>query len=132
VAPSAFAVLPSTRSAGELVSRVLSGVEIIGILVGLLFLVIALAGGEQRRLRAFDLIVVVLLTIAMGLSRFLVSPRLHAIREQFGDQLAALPPDDATRSTFDLLHRCSVGLLAFGLFSALVLLGVLIGRDSSK
>ena len=132
VAPVAFSVLPTSQLAGAVVSNVLAGVEIIGICVGLLFLVLSLASGRQKRLNAFDLIVIVLLILSMGASRFAVSPRLHQIREQFGDRLAGLPADDAIRLSFDFLHKCSVGLLAFGLFSALVLLAVLIWRESAK
>ena len=132
VAPVAFSVLPTQSMAGAVVSNVLAAVEIIGICVGLLFLVLSLAGGKQRRIRPFELVVVSLLILSMGVSRFAVSPRLHGIREQLGDQLATLPADDSVRLSFDFLHRCSVGLLAFALFSALVLLAVLIWRDSPK
>lgn len=131
VAPGAFSVLPTTQLAGQVVSRVLAGVEMIGISVGLLLLVLSLVGVRQR-LAVFELMVSLLLALSMVISRFVVSSRLHAIREQFGDQLAALPPEDPTRYTFDLLHKVSVGLLALSLFSAMVLLAVLVWRDSSK
>jgi hypothetical protein len=131
VAPGAFAVLPSSQLAGQVVSRVLSGVEIIGICIGLFFLVLSLVA-RKHAVAAFDLIVASLLTLSMVVSRFAVSARLRGIREELGDQLAALSADDPVRSTFDLLHNVSVGLLAFSLFSAIVLLAVLIWRNSSK
>jgi hypothetical protein len=132
VAPGAFSVLPTSQMAGQLISRVLSGVEIIGICVGLVFLILSLWGRKERRIPVFDLIVALLLTVSMGISHFVVSARLHDIREQMGDQLAALPSDDPVHATFDMLHKMSVGLLAFSLFSAIVLLAVMSWRDSSK
>ncbi len=133
VAPGAFAVLPSPQLAGNIVSRVLSGVEIIGILVGLALIGVSLfVRSRETRRPVFELVVVVLLTLAMTISHFVVSARLHALRDQFGEHLSDLPSEDTTRVTFDLLHRCSVGLLSFSLFAAIVLLAVLIWRDSSS
>lgn len=132
VAPGAFAVLPTTQLAGTLVSRVLTGVEFIGIGVGVLLIAASLLDPAIRRKLSFDLLVVGLLTLAMVISRFFVSARLHALRERYGDQLASLPSDDANRISFDFLHRCSVGLLSFSLFAAVVLLAVLIWRETSR
>lgn len=132
VAPGAFAVLPTTQLAGTLVSRVLTGVEFIGIGVGVLLIAVSLLDPAVRRTLSFDFLVVGLVTLAMGISRFVVSARLHALREQYGDQIASLPNDDANRIAFDFLHRCSVGLLSFSLFAAMVLLAVLIWREGSR
>ncbi len=131
VAPGAFAVLPTTQLAGNLVSRVLGGVEIIGIIVGVVVLMVLLIDRIRKaRTSGFELIVAALMTIAMLLSRFGVSPRLRAIRAEYGDQMATLPAEDAVRASFNLLHQVSVGLLSFALFGGLAMLAVLIWRSS--
>lgn len=130
VAPAAFAVLPTQQLAGQMVSRVLSGVEIAGVCLGLALLL--LSYGRQKRVSVIEVGLSLLLTASMAISRLLVSPRLHAIREQFGDQLAALPSGDPVRSTFDLLHKLSVVLLSISLLGATVMMAILIWRGSSR
>lgn len=127
VAPSAFAVLPSRELAGSVVSRVLSSVEVIGLVVGILLIVLWFTDSRRRRFRSIlEISAYSVITLAMGVSRFVVSPRLRSIRQEFGNQLAGLPPGDATRESFDLLHRVSVGLMGVDLLAALAALFVLI------
>lgn len=113
-----------------MVSRVLSAVEIIGICVGLLSLILSF--GKRRGIAVAEIILLLLLTVSMAISRLLVSARLHSIRLQFGEQLGALAREDPVRSTFDLLHQTSVALLVISLLSAILLLGMLIWRGASK
>ncbi|HZS08847.1 MAG TPA: DUF4149 domain-containing protein [Blastocatellia bacterium] len=127
VAPAAFAVLPSTHLAGQVVSRTLGGLEIFGMIVGVTLLVLLLIErSPRRRTFAFEFIVIVLMIAATALSRFVVSARLHEIRLNFGEALGQLPVTDPARVSFDLLHRISVGLTGFDLLAALVLITLLV------
>ena len=129
VAPAAFAALPS-HLAGELVSRVLSSVEIAGILIGVILLIcLASEALKQRRVAALgEGILLALMTLSALVSRFVVSARLHAIRLLTGESIASLPSGDPVRSTFDTLHQTSVGLMGFNLLAAIVLLAILVSR----
>lgn len=129
VAPGAFAVLPS-HQAGAIVSRTLAGLEIFGLALGVIILIIALAAPSPRgKAKFFESITLVLMIVAMAISRFTVSARLHDIRARLGEALATLPPTDPTRATFDMLHQVSVGLMSFNLIAALVLVAFLVWRD---
>ena len=129
VAPAAFATLPS-HLAAEVVSRVLSSVEIAGILIGVILL-ISLASEALKQRRAATLgegILPALMTLSALVSRFVVSARLHAIRLAAGENIASLPSGDPMKSTFDTLHQASVGLMSFNLIAAIGLLAILISQ----
>lgn len=127
VAPAAFAVLPSTYLAGQVVSRTLGGLELFGLPVGLILLALLLAARSSRTKGFwFELIGIVLMIAATAISRFVVSARLHQIRLEFGEKLNSLAVTDPTRVTFDSLHQVSVGLAGFNLLAALVLIVYLI------
>jgi hypothetical protein len=129
VAPAAFAVLPQQRLAGNLVSRVLGGVEIIGIALGVITLLVLLFSRERRsKSFIFELTGLALMTISMIVSRFVISHRLRDLRLQYGDQLTDLAQNDPIRSSFDQLHQYSVWLMGFNIIAALVLIALLIQR----
>jgi hypothetical protein len=130
VAPVAFSVLPQQQLAGNVVSRNLAATEFIGMGLGLLLIALLLFSRERNRRRfLFELIALALMVAAMAISRFHVSNRLHGIRLQFGEGIAALPASDPAKITFDLLHRISVGLMSFDMIAALALI-VLLVRSS--
>ncbi|HWQ32843.1 MAG TPA: DUF4149 domain-containing protein [Blastocatellia bacterium] len=127
VAPAAFAVLPSTYLAGQVVSRTLGGLEVLGLVIAVLLLALLLASRRaQARGFAFELAVIMLMLVSAAISRFIVSARLHQIRLEFGERLSSLAATDPTRATFDLLHQVSVGLTGFNLLAALALIIFLI------
>lgn len=131
VAPAAFSVLPTQHLAGQVVSRTLGVVEIIGIVVGVILLLIWLAArGRRGKPYFFELITVVLMTVAMGVSR-IVSGWMHDLRLQAGEGLYALPMSDPIRSSFDQLHKFSVGLTGFAMLAAAVLIVRLIRRKDN-
>lgn len=130
VAPSAFAVLPS-HQAGAVVSRTLAGLEVLGLALGIIILIILLAAPASRgKAKIFEGVILLLMIAAMAVSRLMVSARLHEMRTRLGETLATLPPTDPTRATFDTLHQVSVGLMSFTLLAALVLMVLLVRRDS--
>jgi len=127
VAPSAFAVMPSSHHAGAMVSRVIGAVEVIGIGAGTILLLNALFSRNRLgRIRIFEIAAYLITVIAMAFSRFYVSSRLHDIRAQFGETLASLAPTDSVRVQFDMLHRLSVGSLSLCLLVALAILSILL------
>jgi Domain of unknown function (DUF4149) len=133
VAPAAFAVLPERRLAGNVVSRVLGNIEIIGIALGVILLLILLFFREKRRKPfIFEFIAVALMTTSVILSRFAVSSRLRDIRLRHGDQLASLAQSDPVRASFDQLHQYSVWLMGFNIVAAIVLIALLAWRTSSS
>lgn len=112
VAPSAFAVLPSTGLAGDLVSRVLAVTEIIGVAASILLLLSLFLSREPRsRSRNIELFGYLATLLAMIASHFYFSPHIHAIRTGNG----------AGSPTFNRLHQLSVGSMTLCL-----LIGVLI------
>jgi len=130
VAPAAFAVLPLPQLAGALVSRTLSILEIIGIALGALLIVILVFSKEHGgKAFLFELTTLALMTIAMLLSHFAVSRRLHAMRMQFGE-LSLLAAGDPARITFDRLHQYSVWLMTFDILAAIALIVFLARRNA--
>jgi Domain of unknown function (DUF4149) len=133
VAPAAFAVLPERRLAGNVVSRVLGNIEIIGIALGVILLLILLFYREKRgKPSIFEFIGVALMTISAILSRFVVSSRLRDLRLRHGDQLASLAQSDPIRAGFDQWHQYSVWLMGFNIIAAIVLIALLARRTPSS
>ncbi len=93
-----------------------------------------LLASRPRRNKAFlfEFAAVILMTASTAVSRFIVSARLNEIRVQLGENLARLPVTDPTRTTFDLLHQVSVGLISFNLLAAVALIILLLwqGRQA--
>jgi cellulose synthase/poly-beta-1,6-N-acetylglucosamine synthase-like glycosyltransferase len=132
VAPAAFAVLPTRQLAGNLVNRALGITELIGIVLGATLLVLLFAARAARRKAFwFELVLLSSMTIAMLVSRFVVSQRLHGLRAQLGD-VSALAATDPNRLAFDQLHQYSVWLMSFALMAALVLIVLLIRQPAVK
>lgn len=123
IAPVAFAVLPTPRLAGEVVSRSLAVTEIIGMVMGGLLVLDHLRRRRARmEERHLDLAILIGMTLMMAVSRFFVSSRLHAIRLEYGDRLADLLPTDPVKSTFGFLHQVSVWLMGLVMIGALCLI----------
>lgn len=131
VAPAAFAVLPEQRLAGNMVSHVLGGVEILGIIIGAALLLLLLIFREKRGF-LLELSGVALMTLSTVLSRFVVSSRLHELRERYGELLATLAPTDPIRAGFNQWHQYSVWLMGFNIIAALVLIALLARRTASS
>src|SRR5262249_9162561 len=85
VAPSAFAVLKQQQLAGELVSRTLGVLEIIGMVIGALLISILIISRERDRAFLYELIALALMTASMLVSHFVVSGRMHELRMSLGE-----------------------------------------------
>ncbi len=131
VAPAAFAVLPEQRFAGNVVNRVLGVVEAAGMIIGVIILLVLLFSRvRQKRPYYIELVTVLLMTVAMAVSRFGISHWMHELRLRGGDNFYLLPADDPIRASFDQLHQVSVGLTGFAMLGALYLIVTLIRRSN--
>ena len=109
VAPAAFAVLTQDQ-AGSLIGLTLGRLHLLGIAAGVVYL-LGTALWERSAvalLRPASLLVVVMLVLTF-VSQFWVMSTMDALRGQMGS-VAAAPPTDALRASFDRLHRISVNL----------------------
>lgn len=133
VAPAAFAVLPTRRMAGDVVSRTLGGLEYLGVVLGAL-LVVALLLSRERRRRAYflELGLYAAMLASTLVARFVVAARLHTIRVEFGDRLDTLAATDPARVSFGALHQASVALAGFNMIAALVLIVMLVWRGRAE
>jgi hypothetical protein len=123
IAPTAFAVLPTTEIAGSLIAPVLTKLHLYGALAGLPLALVSRSLGRGRLLVAIPII----LSLICLYSHFGLSLEMAAIRDlSFGP---GGNPDSAAR--FDLLHRTSRGLFV-GMGAAITLLIVLNAKADAK
>lgn len=122
VAPAAFAVLPTTHVAGNLVGRTLAILHWMGIFSGLLFLASSLlyshlTRGTPHTFAARNVLIVLMLALTLT-SQFGIIPRMDTLRTSMGE-INSVPPDNPARRQFDALHAWSTrvegGVLLLGL-----------------
>jgi hypothetical protein len=127
VAQAAFAVLPTRRMAGDLVSQILMNLEYTGLAMSVVLLVALLLARESRtRIWFIELGIYVTTFIVTAIARFVIAARIHDIRTEFGDKLDALATTDPTRVWFGQLHGLSVGLMGLEMLLVLVMIVLLI------
>ena len=127
VARAAFAVLPTRRMAGDLVSPILADLEYFGLAMSAILMALLLLSGEVKRTRYYvEFIVYLLALIGTATARFVVAAKIHDIRATFGDKLDTLALTDPTKILFGQLHGLSVGLTGLNIIFALVVIVVLI------
>jgi len=112
-APSAFSIAPSRHIAGTLVGHTLSILHWMGLFSGVVFLgssmlLSSLATGSPQPLAARHILLCGMLLLTV-ISQFGVSPKMAALRAQFGD-IDTVPANDPGRMQFDSLHQWSVRL----------------------
>jgi hypothetical protein len=129
VAPGAFAVLKQQQLAGSVVSRTLSALEIIGIIIGALLIAILFLSRERGKAFLYELIALALMTASMLVSHFFVSNRLRQMRVTLGE-IAQLAANDPARLEFDRLHQYSVWLMGFNILGAIALIIYLARRNA--
>jgi len=122
VAQGAFAVLPRQDMAGRVVNYSLTGLHLIGIAAGVIYLA-ATAAAEKSvsalaQPAAILVFVMVVLTVA---SQYGVIPRMEVLRAQMGS-VAGAPAGSPLRAAFDRLHQYSVWIESVVLLSGLVAL----------
>ncbi len=132
VAPGAFAVLPTSALAGEMVGRVLPVVFLGALIVPVL--VHAIAPAMRRSALAKS--VSVASALAAAAAFWVVNPRIAALRAAAVVPIDQLAPADPRRALFGVLHAGSVALLGLAMLAMAVLLVLLaraaVGRASSS
>jgi Domain of unknown function (DUF4149) len=130
VAPSAFGVLRSfelsnaSEVAGTIVSRTLSSVNKTGALLSLLLLITTLGVKKCYGRTSFILqnIFLGVIVVATAIGEWVIAPRMVGLRALMRGQIDQIPLTDPARIAFTALHRYSVGALSVAMFSALVVL----------
>ena len=110
VAPGAFATLKDREQAGALVGYSLSRLHLVGMILGLLYLVTAFVLVRAVKDLVNPAILGVVLMIALtAFSQTKVTSRMHDLRVQMVS-VDATPKDSPLRVEFDHLHEWSVRL----------------------
>ncbi len=118
LAPAAFTVL-TTDQAGALVGLTLGRLHLAGIVAGVIFLLVTAVAEKSPAALVRPAPVLVLAMIVMTfISQFWVTGTMEALRAQMGS-VAATPPTNALRASFDRLHVLSVRLEGAVLFCGL-------------
>lgn len=121
-APTLFAVLPTTKLAGDVVSASLIKLHWMGFVSGVLFLIASLLYNWQKhlQLRPFALshIFIVLMLAFTAISQFGITPRMRPLRREM-QNADNMSPTESQRAEFDRLHESSTrlegGVLLLGL-----------------
>ena len=121
-APTAFSVAPTRHMAGTVVGQTLSILHWVGLFSGVIFLgcsmlLTSLTTGSAQPFAARHVLVAAMLLLT-AVSQFGVSPKMAALRAQFGD-IDTVSADNPARVQFNTLHvwsvRVEVVVLALGL-----------------
>ena len=116
VAPTAFRVLPSTEVAGSLISPLLRGLHLYGIMAGIGIATLGLALGRRGLLLALPLA----MAAVCGFSEFWVTTNIGLVRpEAFGP--GATPEAAARFSTLHVASRSLYFAVAAGLVATTIL-----------
>ena len=124
VAPTLFAVLPSTQLAASVVAPTLGKLHIIGLVCGLIFLFSSLLESrlcyrDFQPLSSRNFFVMLMMAVTC-ISQFFLTPKLTALRAQLGS-ISTLPITHPGRVAFDSLHVWSTRLEG-----AILLMGLLV------
>jgi hypothetical protein len=138
VAPALFNVLRgaglanANELAGSVVTRLLSFINRGGIEIALFLLVTAFFVNRNRSrfAQVAEVISIAIMAIMTGVSNWIISARMLALRASMGtiDQVS---PTDARRIEFDSLHRYSVMVMAVALVAGLVTFFIASRRDAT-
>ncbi len=127
VAPALFGVLRgaglanANELAGSVVTRLLAFINQGGIEIALFLLVTAFFVNRHRgRLaQVVEVISVAIMAIMTGVSHWIISARMLALRASMGT-IDQVPPTDARRVEFDALHRYSVMIMGVALVAGFI------------
>jgi uncharacterized membrane protein len=110
LAPTAFAVLPTTHLAGNVVGRALGKLHWIAIFSGIVFLISSLlysrlVDGTPHAFAIRHILLCLMLALTL-ISQFGIIPRMDNLRASLGE-VSAAPIDNPDRVQFDALHAWS-------------------------
>jgi ABC-type transport system involved in cytochrome bd biosynthesis fused ATPase/permease subunit len=135
VAPAAFAVLPQRELAGALVTRTIAVVNVGGFVASLAALGLGFlandAAARRGPARLAETLALALVAICCGVSHWVVSARMLALRAAMGRPVDAVAANDPARAAFNSLHGYSVGLMMVAMIAGVVAL-LLVARRGDK
>jgi hypothetical protein len=128
VAPTVFGVLRGAQLsnanelAGMMVTRLLATINRGGFEIGLFLLVTGyfMNKRESRLARFAEMISLSIMAIMTGVSHFVISARMLAIRGALQVPIDQIARDDPRRMTFDALHGYSVTAMGVAIMAGLV------------
>ena len=137
VAPALFGVLRSAglananELAGSVVTRLLGFINRGGVEIALFLFITAFFVNRNRSrvAQVAEVISIAIMAIMTGVSNWIISARMMALRASMGtiDQVS---PADARRIEFDSLHRYSVRVMGVALVAALIAF-IIASRDNA-
>ena len=127
VAPALFGVLRNAglananELAGSMVTRLLQFINRGGFEIALFLFVTSFFVHRHRRrfAQVAEVISTAIIAIMTGVSQWIISGRMSALRASMG-LIDQVPPTDARRVEFDSLHRYSVMAMAVAIIAGLV------------
>lgn len=136
VAPSAFAVLPQRELAGAIVTRTIAVVNVGGFVISISALALGFmangAAAHHKRARLIEFVSLALVAICCGVSHWIVSARMLALRASMGRPIDAVAADDPVRAVFNSLHGYSVGLMTVAMLAGVVALFAVARRKNKS
>jgi len=128
VAPDLFSVLrgaglPNANElAGSIVTRLLAIVNRGGFEIGLFLIVVRYFASRNQRLltRLVEMISLAIMAIMTGISQWVISARMVALRAAIQVPIDQVANSDPRRVAFDNLHRYSVDVMGVAMVAALI------------
>ena len=128
VAPTVFGVLRgaqlanASELAGMMVQRLLAIINRGGFEIGLFLLVTAFftSKNASRLVRFAEIISLAIICVTTGVSHWIISARILAIRAAMQTPIDQIAANDPRRIAFDSLHGYSVALMGVAIIAALL------------
>jgi len=133
VAPSAFAVLPSSALAGNVVNRTLTIINFSGMIIGIILIGLSfIPRGEVKKIWVWvQRILLLILTSACVAGQMIIGLYLEYLRKLTETPISDLASDSPIKLRFDMWHQYSVWVLVVGMISALLAFFVISRKYSS-
>jgi len=140
VAPSLFVVLRGAQLsnaneiAGIIVTRLLATINIAGFVVALFLIATAFVMQQtsNRFVRFAEMISLAIMAIMTGVSHWIISARMLALRAAMGSPIDQIGHDDPRRVAFDSLHHYSVGVMGVAIIVGLIAFVIMTARPRGQ
>jgi hypothetical protein len=128
VAPTVFGVLRGAQVtnanelAGLMVTRILATINLAGFEIGLFLIVTGyfLSRRERRLIRFAEMISLAIMAIMTGVSHWIISARMLALRAAMQAPIDQVATTDPRRIEFDALHGYSVAAMGTAIVAGLL------------
>jgi uncharacterized membrane protein len=136
-APAAFHVMGLTRDFALLIAASIRGINVVGFVAGLVFLLAGLLlwirrSIRDRKLLTAELLLVMLMLAATAYVQMGIVPAMERDRASVGGDITSVPQDNSARAHFDALHARSEKVEGAALFLGLSVVLLVAGEDRSE